>query len=233
VSAEIDPASNSCSVLRNVAGLPVAQTYFLIGEAIMIAKSEELSQVIERIVQAGLSKDLVDVSSAKGAAVKESKHKTYYRLASLPQVGILLVDTKSAVEKNLAAMLKAEVENYATLRSLGLSTPQIYGTTGQEVIQTTNRIAGGIKMAAIFVEHIDGLGPYKPRTEIMMISKATQMQVPDKIEQVRNNYGVLRAVCTKKCPMDLQIIIRRQDGALIVIDPEAMGNGINLPPWPS
>jgi hypothetical protein len=96
-----------------------------------------------------------------------------------------------------------------------------------------NTIAGGPKMCALLIEHIDSIGPYKVRTDFPRILQAIQKNFgAEACSALRDSYERLRETAKIKCPSDLQVLISRSEG-FVVIDPELIGGRVDLPAWPA
>lgn len=184
-----------------------------------------MKKFIDELVSNGIREDLIELSSKRGGDDQRhpSKWKTYYRSINYPQYGVLLAykDEDCSVDV-LLQKLNNELRNYEELRSLGYDVPD----TCDKSIRIQDHLGTPREAAAIIVEHISGLGPYKAKTEISSIRKIVSQNAT-----LKNFYDVawrkISEAAKEKMPMDLQVIIEER-GRIVTIDPEQIGNGGTL-----
>ncbi|MBB2156662.1 hypothetical protein HLH33_10125 [Gluconacetobacter diazotrophicus] len=174
----------------------------------------------------GISEDTVCVHSRRGGDTPgyESKWKIYYRSKKYPHVGVLTTfESDTEICRDGDAKFRAEIENYTTLRGAGYDVPNIYG----ETIVIDDILNDEKSKAALIVEHIDGVGPFKPRTEVRTIILALRNKGFDK-EIYIDAWGKLSTCASEIAPSDLQVMFTT-DGRIVTIDPEHIGGPLDLP----
>ncbi len=159
----------------------------------------------------GVTAGTVDITTIKNS----TKYKTYYRSKNYPDFGVLLVHVAGEkTEACLRDMLQREVENYGTLRKLGCNTPDVCGP----MILVDN--IQSLTAVAIIVQHIDGDGPFKAKTEAGTIKRLVQQKLSSDEQNVaEKEWEKLCDIGMKVDVHDLQVMICKT-GELFVIDPD-------------
>jgi len=185
-----------------------------------------MRQIIDQISVEGIQAATVDVASRRGGDTvgHATKWKVYYQLSAEPGYGVLLAhENEDATLKEQRAKLDEEAGNFKRLRKAGFDVPD----TAQHSIDVTDYLAGGVRAAALVVEHIAGPGPYKARTEVSAIRKIVGQDETRKALHLLA-WARLSKAAQAAAPMDLQVILA-DDGRIVTIDPEKVGPGYSLP----
>ncbi len=176
----------------------------------------------------GISEITVDLESRRGGDTSgsETKWKVYYRLRSDPNCGVLLRHaTQDIPLGQQIALLDAELRNYGILRDSGFDVPK----TATSIFTVVDHLAGGAQAAALVVEHVDGVGPYKAFTAARSIGKVIRDRAMGTDATYRDAWQRLATATSRIAPMDMQVLIT-DDGRIVTIDVEAIGPGRILPP---
>lgn len=185
-----------------------------------------MQDFIEQIRVEGAHEGTCDVSTRRGDDTPghPSRWKTYYRSSMFPAFGVLLAheDADASVD-TMRRKLDEEAENYRRLRAEGYDLP----VTAERSIEIIDNLAGGVRAAALVVEHIAGRGPYKARTEFRGIARIVMAQEPHLKQRFMAAWAKLKIAAARKAPQDLQVILA-DDGRIVTIDPEKVGPGVAL-----
>ncbi|MBS1054918.1 hypothetical protein [Gluconobacter kondonii] len=184
-----------------------------------------MKDFIDELVSNGIREDIIELSSKRGGddPLHSSKWKIYYRSSNYPEYGVLLAyeDEDYSVD-TLLEKLNNELRNYEALRVIGYDVPR----TCDNSIRIQDHLKPPREAAAIIVEHISGAGPYKAKTGISSIKKIVSQK-----HDLKNLYDEawrkISEAAKKKMPMDLQVIVE-ENGRIVTIDPEQIGDGGTL-----
>lgn len=180
----------------------------------------------EQLASQGLSAATVNIGSHKGAGSSSpTKHKTYYQSQDFPALGVLIMRESESVAVGLSK-LAIEIDNYAKLAAAGFRVPELW--SAQEYM---DQITGQGPVAALIIEHIDGLGPWKAVTEYRSLMRRANALPETARNRAEADWIALQAACAKASPGDWQIMLRN-DGSLFTIDPEYFTSSpITLSAW--
>ena len=184
-----------------------------------------MDQLVQELLRDGVSEATVDLASRRGGDTEghATRYKTYYRLASDAAYGVLLVrDGPDAPRQGPEEYLEQEASNLARLRAAGYDVPE-----SSVVFRVADQLAA-VDAAALVVEHIEGLGPYKAITQVRAIRALISHAPQDVGSRYRENWNRLRALSAVMAPRDHQVMLS-EDGRIVTIDVEQVGSGRDLP----
>lgn len=171
----------------------------------------------DQLREEGIATTTVDPASRAGGNHPHngSKWKTYYRSCRLPQWGVLIAhaDAEEALP-TLANRLDQEAVNYRLLASAGYDTP----ASGAHAIKLFDHF-NNQPAAALVIEHIDGPGPFKARTEARRLMRAASHLDATACRAAEAAWDRLRAALASRAPIDLQVMLSKS-GRIVIIDPE-------------
>lgn len=171
----------------------------------------------DQLREEGIAATTVDPASRAGGDHSDngSKWKTYYRSCRQPEWGVLIAyaDAEDALP-TLVNRLDQEAVNYRVLASAGHDTP----ASGERAIELFDHFKNQ-PVAALVIEHIDGPGPFKARTEAPRLMRAAGRLDGTACRAAEAAWDRLRAALAERAPIDLQVMLS-QSGRIVIIDPE-------------